>query len=264
MKALTKLFFCLMLLALAAPAMAAVDYRMVLPGIGNTTSFGDANFYTVSGDAQTQQNLGLDGVVSPGDTFLQNNVKLLFVSDTKNSVTENINTGQQSNKLYLSADNLTGFIDATGDYYVYNPNQAAALFWDYTDIGGFHHIKLADILLTSGIGLLDDGVTGPINSTPTGTVHLDGDFFNMLPGVFFSGATDLSSFGSIAASLRGVNNVTSNTPVIINGQPVALLLTVHDNADQTIGVVPEPASMALMGLGALGAAFLRRRAKMAN
>lgn len=261
MKAMKCLSLLTLLLSLALPAWA--DYRIILPTVGNTTSVGDVDFYTLSGDSKVTQFLGSDHVLNAGDTFIQNQVKLLFVSDTLNGSTENVYTGLQKNKLYLSASGLTGFVDPTGKNYLYNPNQFAAIYWDYYIGATLFHDKIADVKLASGGGILDDGVFGLLNPTPTGTVHLDGTLFNIQPGVFWSGATDLSTLKllniNVNASLRGSNNVTTNSPTLVGGQPVSLLLGVHSNVDLSITPTPEPATMLLMGLGAMGAAVLRRR-----
>ena len=121
-------------------------------------------------------------------------------------------------------------------------NVASAKFWNYNEVG-----NVARGISTASVGVSLDGVTF--------TTLLNSISLNIGSGDAVSDITTLVGLGTTAQYIKLFNlvNFTENTDAYIG------LSEVEFNSTPTTAAVPEPASMLLLGVGALGMMAFRRR-----
>ncbi len=138
-------------------------------------------------------------------------------------------------------------------------------FGDDTD-GDDTAIKIATLSLTDGVGhtFVDFGGGNLDNQ---GSVDLAFDFTYVLPGFWLdkNGVDLLSLVQNNPTWILGFTDMNIDTPTFDPGVPAGALYTAksNQNGSGNLDVVPEPASMLLLGTGLLGMVGIGRKKRIA-
>jgi hypothetical protein len=234
------------------------------------------------------QYLGADGVLSNGDTFTEVG-HMQAGSYTDNLLgTKYFATGGLSQNLFLKWTGLTGYVTDYNN--MGTPGDITDDKWGYT----FHTgVGIAEILLDTdndpfnGAGqtsLMTMTVAQPSSGTADGFLQAAGagslsnwgltmEALSAAPGVWIDsdGVTDLwTKFGPqgwLMALPQGVSQLdqgftTNNGVNPVNGNiEDYYLFEGHSGDTMKLGVVPEPATMLLLGSGLIGLAGFGRKKK---
>lgn len=247
--------------------------------------------YVNAGSSQT--NVSSNGLIQVlGGNFINQDAALLNVGTNGSVVVTGGDFNNTGGAVYVgSPTDSTGSITVSGDY-----NQTGAL--TYTKVyGSLTATNINDLagdmggpgsfigtLNVGGTGIFNVGdpqtshVLGDFNLDPGGTLilnidgpggvgvgndlldvtghlHLAGNLEIMIgPGYSLSGVYDLFQYGSFDGSFSSVEEILANGQVV----PLGGTLNLGSNGG-TLNAVPEPGSLAILGLGFLG--FLRRKKK---
>ncbi len=262
-----KLLVCAMVLTLATQAQAAFVLDFSGFAGGSVVNTGDPlASVSFAGTSTITQQLGADGVLSSGDPFSQAPLQDFSVgyTDTNNIFT--VNLGPNGQMLIIKAPTLTGQLTTQNGpnsfFYTYDvPASGIEIYYDNDTISA---TKIADATLTAPSGGLnsDTLASGFFN---TGTFHLYATLDTLLSGIIYNNGTDLADLVNngidVLAQLDGHINL-NNSEVIVNPDgTTAIRANFNNGGEFTISAVPEPGTMLLMGLGTMGMAFIRRRAR---
>jgi hypothetical protein len=269
MRYIFKFLVAVMVLAMATQAQASFILDFSQFAGGSVVNLGDPlSSVSFATSSTISQSLGADGVLSVGDPFTQaalSDYSTGYTDALTNTFTVTLGGGQL---LTIKAPLLTGVLTASGAtpgsfYYVYNvPASGIEIIYSNPSLPLGTQIGTATLIAPSG-GLNSDSINGVFN---TGTFHLFADINTLTSGIFKSAdGTDLASYLTdgyiVRAELAGHINLTSSS---INGSdPNNPIINANftNGGEFSIAATPEPGTMLLMGLGTLGAAVMRRRAR---
>lgn len=270
MQKAVRLLLCVCFLAVSTQAQAF--YTLDFSSLGGNTY---TDIYTVlmAGGSTVQQftGSGIPGDVQVGDVFKQTTVNEYIVKSSGYSLEPG---GDYFDMLSpdvigLKVDDgvLDGVVtelvtvgpDPFGFEYKYVAGEVVSMW--YGTGGGA--VQIATVTLTGG---------GGINLVPnadqigfqTGTFNLIGKMEVLVDNVFFYNGKDLfdelSPLVVAMSTLDGSINLGPATSITND----SFKQSVGASGDMNIYATPEPATMTLLGIGALGAAFLRRRSRRTN
>lgn len=171
---------------------------------------------------------------------------------------------------------LTASFSATAFASVVQTTAPASSFnrGDSTELGRITFASGTNYIsnFTSTVTLVDQGYGGtdPTNGVYVGLFNGETDLYNLhLAGAGHAwstqtqdfGATDLTDLNTILASINQASNPLLTMRMFTNswGYPGWSLTTNNASMTVTSSQVPEPASLALIGLGFAGFAFARRK-----
>lgn len=270
MQKAVRLFLCVCFLAVSTQAHAF--YTLDFSSLGGNTY---TDIYTVlmAGGSTVQQftSSGNPGDVQVGDVFEQTTVNEYIAKSAGYSL---VPAGDYFDMLSpdvigLKVDSgvLNGVVtelvtigaDPYGFEYKYVAGQVVSMW--YGTGGGA--VQIASITLTDG---------GGVNLIPqsdeigfqTGTFNLKGTMEILVDNVFYYNGKDLfDELSPLVVAMSTLDGSINLGPASdVSGD--SFKQTVGASGDMTIYATPEPATMTLLGIGALGAAFLRRRSRRSN
>lgn len=240
------------------------------------------NFTSVPGTYNIIQSLGADGVLGDGDIFRESfTLNLTSTQNFAGTPTGVYGVGVAGTHVWMEV-NLGGYV---ANYASATPTTAAAplSFFDDTfsiivdPTNAFNSVKMyfdADgdrtgSVLIANWKVLGGGGDKPVSNNASATFDfgVDLQFISMpVAGVWLSTAmTELSLTLPLAYALAdGSVNLPQGLPTAGGAGDCfdansCLLLPVSDNQITARVSIPEPGSMALVGLGLLGAGMVRRR-----
>ena len=271
MKHLFTVLLAVMSICIGSQAQAALltNWTLDLTSLGGP-QITNINSLSMVGTVNLAQNVsGPGGTPQVGDTFTISNTSnplspivftaASYVNSAIQQITPLLASGEGT--LVLQTPQLTGSISAIlpGNMYryVYDSPGANTLSLIYTSPSAVSTTLATFTLQTPNSGGLstDEFVGG--TGLQQGTSNLYGFMTVTQAGVLFDeNGVDLSTLGLIqmAALSSGLNYNATN-----NGEQI--LASIASDGNFTISAVPEPASLLLLGGGALGMSLIGRRGR---
>lgn len=250
----------------------------VLTGLGNYTNIDRID---VSGTAYVNQSYGVDGVFSDNDSFTEYSQLNQVIYYTEPGAPADIKSFSGISgggyNMYLYATGLTGYaknVSATNPAdlatykfdYVFNPYVGTISMYIDDNLDPLDGVSatLSTFDLAFGAGIGNPGFLG--GATPNGTTNITSEFVSPLVGVFSTGSgTDFASLpAGWALGLLNTNNQVASLTEIAGTSPTGLIgfdAIVNSGGQMNVAVIPEPATMLLLGSGLLGLAGLGRKKK---
>ena len=230
---------------------------------GTTTGWKDELAVTYRSDSVVTDTTP-DGILSNGDTILSAGGRVVGNLDGANLVTaltvsETLTGGPSDNgygdnwELAFRFTDLAGTFSSAAGNFVYQSGNIDWVLIDATN-GVFNEVALFTTSISSSTVLSGNQIfTGTVSNFGTGSVNgVDvGDIFNVAGGSFGSGS---------AVSFRiDANTDTTTIPTTFASNGGTFDIGAQHDGSVTFDV-PEPASVAILGLGLLGFAASRRKA----
>ncbi len=251
-----------------AEAYLLENWTLKTTSIGGSEIVQHIDTIGMNGTIDLVQNIADNsGIPKVGDTFVINNAAVagnpIAFKGVSYDSGPNTNTPLLiSGLLTLETPTLTGQITATtatpGVYaFSYNSPGAGTIKLVYTDTLNTRHVIANFDLDPAKSGGTSSGA--PISATGTiaGVSSLSGEMHVLLAGVLFdsagndlAGGTYQMEFGALSGGYTYTATGTLSKITVDNG---------HNTSSFTVAVVPEPASLLLLGSGVLSAAFLKRK-----
>lgn len=269
MQKAVRLFLCVCFLAVSTQAHAFFTLDFSGAGIGSTT-YTNISSLALAGSGNVEQfTPGGAGQIEVGNTFTQTAIGTDFVKayGFYDSVLNFVSPMLGSDKLSLRVldGQLDGTITAAGVVgtstifeYDYVPGDIVQFV--YKD-GANPEVIIADIKVLEGNGSnsLNDFI-----GSGTGTFNLLGKMTVNVDNLIYVNGHDVFDFPLTTIALAAYDghiNLGAATDITATSfkQQVKGI-----GGEMTIYATPEPATMTLLGIGALGAAFLRRRNRRSN
>jgi hypothetical protein len=226
---------------------------------------------SVDGTAVVTQFLGTNTTIDVGDTFTESGYLGIAQGYYEpGNFVDQFSLDAGGNHVYIYADGLKGkvtSVSATGYEYAFDLGVGSISMvvddnLDYTDgVSG----TLATFSLVYPSNGTNVGFLG--GSGPNGTTDLTGAFLTAASGVFTWNGLDFSSLppGVVAFGLLNTNNNIPNTPtqgVDPTTGEAYIQAGVHSGGQFGVDVVPEPASLLLLGIGIIGVLGIRKKIKI--
>jgi hypothetical protein len=279
------LFFSLFLMfGFSNSAMAYIDgWELDLSGVlGGLGTYSNIDRIDVNGGSSVNQSFGANGVFDDGDAFTEfaQLNQVIYFEEPGNA--GNLKTfaavAAAGYNIYIYAAGLTGKAfnvsvpdpsdPSTWEFeYSFDPHVGTIGMYIDNDLNPLNGTSatLSEFDLTDGGGIGNPGFLG--GATPNGTTNITSVFDNTLSGVFFDGnGNDISSFpAGYALGLLNTNNqVVANTfAIYAGGTPTGFAgftVDINNAGQMNIDVVPEPATIMLLGIGLVGlAAFGKKK-----
>jgi len=263
-----RLFLCVCFLAVSTQAQAF--YTLDFSSLGGNT-YTDIDTVLMAGGSSVQQftSSGIIGDVQIGDVFEQTTANTYISESAKFFKNGDYHNMLGTDVIGLKVDDgiLNGVItdlvtvgaDPFGFEYKYVAGEVVSMWYD----NGGGAVQIATITLTDG---------GGINLVPqadqigfsTGTFNLIGTLEVLVDNVFYYNGKDLFDELSPLVVAMSTLDGSINLDPATNVTPDSFTQGVKSSGDMVIYATPEPATMTLLGIGALGAAFLRRRSRRSN
>lgn len=248
----------------------------VLTGLGNYTNIDRID---VSGSSYVNQSYGADGVFSDNDTFTEysqlNQVLYYTEPGAPGDLMLFSGISGANYNMYLYATGLTGYatnVSATDPTdlntyqfnYVFNPNVGIISMYIDDNLDPLDGVSetLSTFNLAFGAGIGNPGFLG--GASPNGTTNITSEFVSPMAGVFSTGSgIDFASFpAEWALGLLNTNNQVAGLIEYVGTTPTGLAgfnAVINSAGQMNVAVIPEPATMLLLGSGLLGLAVLGRK-----
>jgi len=268
MQKAVRLFLCVCFLAVSTQAQAF--YTLDFSSLGGNV-YTDIDTVLMAGGSTVQQFTasGTPGDVQVGDVFQQTTVNPYVAESAKYFKNGDYHNMLGTDVIGLKVDDgvlngvvtslITAGVNPLGFEYKYVAGEVVSMWYD----NGGGATEIAKVTLTDGGGLNLIPQADKIGFS-TGTFNLLGSMQILVDNVFYYNGKDLFDELSPLVVAMSTLDGSINLGKAFDVDGASFKQTVKSSGDMTIYATPEPATMTLLGIGALGAAFLRRRSRRSN